>query len=230
MGGLGQLMNMFGGRGGMGGGMGMGVMGGMGGMNRGQSAQQTEQTQTADEYDVDRWQRADGLDNTSAIEQVRADWDKYEQSKKARLPSIFKRRRTGENKTPHGETAQPAAQPSKPAPKPTERAAAPSVPAPAPTVPSPAPTQAAAAAAEDWHSCIGLSTPASIDGFFLQNPLNSTYLAVDTLALGSIMLNQVVQPRAPQPQSRPAESEEGSYMAGVRQGNEQRKYDVHIVD
>ncbi|MCC8047648.1 MAG: hypothetical protein LIO52_00945, partial [Oscillospiraceae bacterium] len=195
MGGLGQLMNMFGGRGGMGGGgMGMGGMGGMGGMNRGQSAQQTEQTQTADEYDVDRWQRADGLDNTSAIEQVRADWDKYEQSKKARLPSIFKRRRTGENKTPHEETAQPAAQPSRPAPKPKERAAAPSAPVPAPIVPSAAPTQAAAVAAEDWHSCIGLSTPASIDGFFLQNPLNSTYLAVDTLALGSITLNQVVPP------------------------------------
>ncbi|MCD8192817.1 MAG: hypothetical protein LUD55_08515 [Oscillospiraceae bacterium] len=163
---------------------------------------------------------------------MRADWDKYEQSKKARLPSIFKRRRTGENKTPHEETAQPAAQPSRPAPKPKERAAAPSAPAPEPTVPSAVPTQAAAAAAEDWHSCIGLSTPASIDGFFLQNPLNSTYLAVDTLALGSITLNQVVRPRAPQPQSqsRPAESEEGSYMAGVRQGNEQRKYDVHIVD
>lgn len=237
MGGMGGMMGMFGGMGGMGRGMG-GMMGGMGrsmmgGANGGQTAQTQTQT-AADEYDVDRWQRADGLDNVSAIEQVRADWDKYEEKKKARLPSIFKRRNTGANKVPKTaeQTEAPAPQS---APRRQERAsaAAPTTAAAAPPPPVQTPDRIppTPAAEAGWKSCIGLSTPASIDGFFQTSPINSTFLAVDTLALGPMVFSQVMPPRREEPVQTPAapQADEGSYMEGVRQGNEQRKYDVRIV-
>ena len=51
---------------------------------------------TADEYDVDRWKRADDLDNMTMVQAVRSDWDQRQSDKQGlgqKLKTLLNRRK-----------------------------------------------------------------------------------------------------------------------------------------
>ncbi|MCD8128343.1 MAG: hypothetical protein LUD54_01990, partial [Oscillospiraceae bacterium] len=109
------------GMGGMGGLLG-GLMrggGGMGGMNGGMGRSQTVQTtQTVtDEYDLTRWQRADGLDapGPSMVQTVRADWEKKQDAKNERSLLRRVKSRFSRKKAKGPAAADAAAEPPRPA-------------------------------------------------------------------------------------------------------------------
>ncbi len=264
MGGMGGLAGMLlGGGGGMGGlGGGMPGMGGMGGMGQSQTTATQTTTTTSNEYDVDRWQRADGLDATSPtmVQTVRADWDakKAEQEEKnplKRLANKFKKKKASGKPTPSEERRPGGGTVVTPEMKKALRTHA------EPDTPPPA---AAAIAAEAiaptaGRNYLGLDIPTSLDGFFTSNPLNSAYLAVDSLGLGMLALNQILptaeplppvqaplpaapaptapaapQTAAPTPGPAPrqnliAQRSDTRYMNEFHQSREQQKYQVRIT-
>ncbi|MCD8240762.1 MAG: hypothetical protein LUB58_05230, partial [Oscillospiraceae bacterium] len=192
---------MGGGMGGMGGLLG-GLMrggGGMGGMNGGMGRSQTVQTtQTVtDEYDLTRWQRADGLDapGPSMVQTVRADWEK-KQDAKTQPPPPRRAKRRFSRKTPKVPAAADAAgEPPRPAggtivmpemKKATQRINTGAAAAPAPV----APPRAVRPAALRERNYLGLHCETGIEPFFTANPINSVLLAVDNLGLGALTLNQ----------------------------------------
>lgn len=198
MGGLGQIFGMLGGMGGMGG---PSTGGGMR-MDR----QQAQETQP-DEYDLDRWQRADAYDIT-AIEEVRADWDAQEQKKRT---SFLKKIGKKEPETPEPESVRPPAK--DPVPRPERK-----------TIPEAEPTPGIKLEAqEDVRS-------AAVRGFFSENPINSTLLATDALSLGPLTLNQIKRPEASFRLHEAETISEDGYMAARKETTENRKYNVRIVD
>ena len=197
MGGLGQILGMLGGMGGPG-------MGGGMRMDR-QQAQESH----PDEYDLNRWQRADAYDIT-AMEEVRADWDAQAQKKKKRM-SFLKKLGKKEPETAEPESDRPPAK--DPVPRPERKTIAEAGPTP----------EIKPETRKDVRS-------AEVRGFFSENPVNSTLLATDALSLGPLALNQIKRPKV---NSRPHEAEtrsEDSYMAARKETTENRKYDVRIVD
>ena len=246
--------------GGMGGGlMGMLMKGAMGGMNRNPAAGQPQAAETiTDDYDVARWQRADGLDVVpTMVQTVRADWDrkKSEEQKRSLLKKVLSKfSRKKEPKVPISNEPEPrpaggtivtpemkkASQRINPAAEretTVQRAEAPG-------------------RQEEHHNTreknyLGLSFQTEIGGFFTANPINSAILAVDSLGMGALALNQVaVTPETealPEPPpvdlaERPLPGEERSgsvqnpitqrtdtnYMNEFHKGREQQKYNVRI--
>ena len=186
--------------GGMGGGMGGGLMGLMrgamgGGMNRSPSGGQGQAAETiVDDYDVARWKRADGLDAApTMVQAVRADWDQKRSEQQARSPLkrlLRKFSRKKEDKsapvrepeprpaggtivTPEMKKASQRIHPSAARPDPVR-----------PAQPKPCPPCAT--------NYLGLHFQTEIGGFFTENPINSAILAVDSLGMGALTLNQVV--------------------------------------
>ncbi|MCD8376119.1 MAG: hypothetical protein LUD69_04190, partial [Oscillospiraceae bacterium] len=210
MGGLGGMLGgLLGGGGGPGGGMG-GMGGMMGGMNRNSQTQQTTQqtsTETSDVYDVDRWKRADGMDeveNKTNVQQVRDAWDKQAEEKKknsllSRIKARFSKkkkeeeppRRNGTITMPEAKKAQKRINNGKddlPGEAPDY------VPVPAPVLPPETAAMVAAQTAQKPVNYLGLTCYSDLDGFFTANPVNSAILAVDSLGLSSLTLNQVFTP------------------------------------
>ncbi len=206
-GGMGGLGGMLGGL--MGGGGGMGGMGGgmMGGMNRNsQQNQQTTQTTTAetsDVYDVDRWKRADGMDDVESktnVQQVRDAWDRQTEEKKknsllTKIKNRFSKKKEEEPPKRNGTITMPEA---KKAQKRINNGRD-DLPGEAPdyippATPVAAVPSAAAAAERRQVNYLGLTCYSDLDGFFTANPVNSAILAVDSLSLGALTLNQVLTP------------------------------------
>ncbi len=204
MGGLGGMLGGLMGGGGPGGGMG----GMMGGMNRNsQQNQQTTQTasaETSDVYDVDRWKRADGMDDVESktnVQQVRDAWDRETEEKKknsllTKLKTRFqKKKKEEEPPRRNGTITMPEA---KKAQKRINNGRD-DLPGEAPDYVSPAAPVTAiprAVPAEERRpvNYLGLTCYSDLDGFFTANPVNSAILAVDSLALGALTLNQVLTP------------------------------------
>lgn len=243
--------------GGMGGGlMGMLMKGAMGGMNRNPSTGQTQVTETiVDDYDVARWQRADGLDVVpTMVQTVRADWDKKkaEEQKKSPLKKLLNKfSREKEPKTVI--SSEPEPRPSggtivTPEMKKASQRINPTAER-EPTVQHKEPTGCRNAHCETEHkNYLGLSFQTELDGFFTANPVNSAFLAVDSLGMGALTLNQVTGvpefPEKPQdPADQPltddkdqasgfqnliAQRTDTNYMSEFRKSREQQKYNVRI--
>lgn len=191
MGGMGGLLGgLMGGRGGMGG------MGGMGGGMNSQQNQNTQQQGTvtvSDVYDVDRWKRADGMDsveNKTNVQQVRDAWDREAEEKKkksllTKIKSIFRKKQPETPPVVNGTVTTPE---MKKAQKRINNGKEPEQPIAAPVV----------TVVPDWErldkNYLGLFAHSDIDSFFTANPVNSAILAVDSLAFGSLTLNQVNVP------------------------------------
>lgn len=181
--------------------MGGGLMGMLmkGGMNGKPPAGQPQTTETiVDDYDLARWQRADGLDVVpTMVQTVRADWErkKAEEQKRSPLKKIFSR--FSQKKKPETVSC------SEPEPRPAGR-----------TIMTPEmkkasqhidPTSERESAVQQTEAprcqterCengkknyLGLSFQTEIDVFFTANPVNSAILAVDSLGMGALTLNQV---------------------------------------
>ncbi|MGM9606076.1 MAG: hypothetical protein ACI3XJ_01075 [Oscillospiraceae bacterium] len=248
---------MPGGMGGMGGGLlGNLMKGAMGGMNN-QSAGRTQAVEPIiDDYDVARWQRADGLDAPSTMVQaVRADWDrkKAEEQKKSplkKLLSKFSREKDPKSAAasesefrPAGGTIvtpemKKASQRINPA---AERDTA---------VQQTEPPKYPNKYDSERQNYLGLSFQTELGEFFTANPINSAILAVDNLGMGVLALNQVIgapkkdvfseKPRDPAGQPLPGkEQADGlqnliaqragtNYMNEFRESREQQKYNVRI--
>ncbi|MCD8332389.1 MAG: hypothetical protein LUB63_07710, partial [Oscillospiraceae bacterium] len=211
MGGLGGMLGgLLGGGGGPGGGMG-GMGGMMGGMNRNsqqnQQTTQTTSTETSDVYDVDRWKRADGMDDVESktnVQQVRDAWDRETEEKKknsllTKLKARFSKKkkeeeppkRNGTITMPEAKKAQKRINNGKddlPGEAPDY------IPPAAPVAAVPSAAAAVVAAERRPVNYLGLTCYSDLDGFFTANPVNSAILAVDSLALGSLTLNQVLTP------------------------------------
>lgn len=249
---------MPGGMGGMGGGLlGSLMKGAMGGMNRNPSAGQTQAAESiVDDYDVARWQRADGLDAApTMVQAVRADWDrkKTEEQKKSPLKKFFSK--FSRKKEPK------AAIPSDPKPRPSGGTIVTPEMKKASQRINPAPGRDSAAQREEpprrrcengaiaHKNYLGLSFQTQLDGFFTANPVNSAILAVDSLGMGALTLNQVTetprteallempQENADQPpvkeqagsfQNLIAQRADTNYMNEFRKSREQQKYNVRI--
>lgn len=245
----------------MGGGlMGMLMKGGMGGMNRNPSAGQTQAAETiVDDYDLARWQRADGLDVApTMVQTVRADWEKKkaEEQKKSPLKKFFSRFSCKkETKTVVS---------SEPEPRPTGgTVVTPEMKKASqrinPTAEREAVTQQAEVSRRQTERCeacgknyLGLSFQTEIDGFFTANPINSAILAVDSLGMGALTLNQITIPQEKAQHEQPrfkqdileqplsdkeqtdslqntiAQRADTSYMNEFHKGREQQKYNVRI--
>ncbi|MCD8343764.1 MAG: hypothetical protein LUC19_05185 [Oscillospiraceae bacterium] len=239
----GGLMSLLRRGGGMGGGM------GMGGMGRNQNVQQTQQT---DEYDVDRWQRADGLDAAAPtmVQTVRADWDGRAAAKQQRSPVRRLINKLTRKKDEPAAAPQPDMRPvggtvttpeMKKATQRTRAAEAESAVQPEPAAPQ-----------LDYASpnYLGLSFHTELDGFMTANPINSAILAGDSLSMGMLTLNQATPvyaaetPRvqsAPAPENAPlavsadgaqniiAQRAELNYMNDFHRSREEQKYNVRIT-
>lgn len=239
--------------GGMGGGlMGMLMKGAMGGMNRNPAAGQTQAAETiADDYDVARWQRADGLDAApTMVQAVRADWErkKAEEQKKSPLKRFFSR--FSRKKEPKGSTPiEPEPRPAggtivTPEMKKTSQRITPALERDIRAEPL---CRRAERRNPDERNYLGLSFQTQLDSFFTVNPVNSAILAVDSLGMGALTLNQVTATPAPDgaPQDRadqlpPDRTQAGedqnsapsrpdaNYMNEFRKSREQQKYNVRI--
>ncbi len=217
---LGGLLGGGGGMGGPGGGMGGmgGPGGGMGGMGRNnQNQQNTQETEdTSDVYDVDRWKRADGMDDgyqelsydrRTNVQQVRDAWDRDKKEKEgkglgSRIKNIFSRDKEKENKKKKEEAPPPvnytvttpemkkvqnrSTNPIANAEKAEKEAKAAETSPVAPVV-NPVIQQRP----EHAFNYLGLTFPSDIDTFFTSNPINSAILATDSLSLGPLTLDQV---------------------------------------
>ncbi|MCC8048373.1 MAG: hypothetical protein LIO52_04655 [Oscillospiraceae bacterium] len=243
--------------GGMGGGMGGGLMslltrgGGMGmsGMGRNQNVQQTQQT---DEYDVDRWQRADGLDAAAPtmVQTVRADWDGRAAAKQQRSPVRRLINKLTRKKDEPAAAPQPDMRPSggtvttPEMKKATQRARA------AEAEPAVQPEPAAPLFNNASPNYLGLSFHTELDGFMTANPINSAILAGDSLSMGMLTLNQATPVYAAETsrvQSTPApenalaavstsgaqniiaQRAELNYMNDFHRSREEQKYNVRIT-
>ncbi|MCD8099416.1 MAG: hypothetical protein LUE06_02390 [Oscillospiraceae bacterium] len=245
--------------GGMGGGMGGGLMSlltrgmgggmGMGGMGRSQNVQQTQQT---DEYDVDRWQRADGLDAAAPtmVQTVRADWDDRAAAKQQRSPVRRLINKLTRKKDEPASAPQPDMRPSggtvttPEMKKATQRTRA------AEAEPTVQPEPAAPRFDDASPNYLGLSFHTELDGFMTANPINSAILAGDSLSMGMLTLNQATPvyaaetPRvqsAPAPENAPtavsaggaqniiAQRAELNYMNDFHRSREEQKYNVRIT-
>ena len=99
----------------------------------------------------------------------------------------------------------------------------------------------------DHKNYLGLSFQTELDGFFTANPVNSAILAVDSLGMGALTLNQVTGapefPEKPQDstdQPLPdkeqtsgfrnliAQRADTNYMNEFHKSREQQKYNVRI--
>lgn len=214
--------------GGMGGGMGGGLLGSlmrgaMGGMNRNPSEGQPQTTQSiVDDYDVARWQRADGLDVVpTMVQTVRADWDKKNSEKQERSPlkKLF-RKFTGKKETKTTTAGEPEPRPA------GGTVVAPEMKKASQRINPAAERDAAAQHIEqprrrdvrrglDGKNYLGLSFSSEIDGFFTANPVNSAILAVDSLGMGALTLNQVAAaPPEPDASFESAQVNTGQEVAG----------------
>lgn len=202
--------------GGMGGGMGGGLMGSlmkgvMGGMNN-QSVGRTQVAEPIiDDYDVARWQRADGLDAPSTMVQaVRADWDrkKAQEQKKSPLKRLFSRF-SRKKETKAAVSSEPEPRPAggtivTPEMKKASQRINPTAER-EPMVQNEEPPGCRNELCErDHKNYLGLSFQTELDGFFTANPVNSAVLAVDSLGMGALTLNQVT--RAPEFPEKPQDS------------------------
>lgn len=243
--------------------MGSLMRGAMGGMNRSPSGSQTQTAQNiVDDYDVARWQRADGLDVVpTMVQAVRSDWDRKNSEKQERSPikklfSKFKRKKAAKTEIA-----------SEPEPRPAGGTiVAPEMKKASQRINPAAERDAAAQQAEppkrpdrrfiaDGKNYLGLSFQSEIDGFFVANPINSAILAVDSLGMGALTLNQVtVAPelntsfempqanvqrdiadlpspgneQAGSPQNPMTQRADTSYMNEFHKSREQQKYNVRI--
>ena len=233
--------------GGMGGGlMGMLMKGAMGGMNRNPAAGQTQAAQNiVDDYDVARWQRADGLDVVpTMVQAVRADWDRKNSEKQERSPlkKLF-RKFTRKKEAKTAIVSEPESRPA------------------GGTIVAPEMKKASQMALPgrqerrcnaDGKNYLGLSFQSEIDGFFTANPVNSAILAVDSLGMGCLTLNQIgvmteTESLPEQSRAKAAEPLQGNEEPGALQGpdmqragtnymnefhksREQQKYNVRIRD
>lgn len=248
--------------GGMGGGlMGMLMKGAMGSMNRNPAAGQMQAAETfTDDYDVARWQRADGLDTApTMVQAVRADWDKKkaEDQQKSPLKRLFsKLSRKKETK---------AAVSSEPEPRPAggtivtpemKKASQRINPTAEREIQAEAPRRKVERRTTGGKNYLGLSFQTEIDGFFTSNPVNSAILAVDSLGMGALTLNQITTaaaepetlpepPRAVRPQDSAeqplpddvranslqnliTQRTDTNYMNEFHKSREQQKYNVRI--
>lgn len=251
--------------GGMGGGMGGGLLGSLmkgaiGGMNRNFSEGQPQTADNiADVYDVTRWQRADGLDVVpTMVQTVRADWERKEAEKQARSPikkllSKFSRKKKSEPAVvSEPEPRQAGGTIIAPEMKKASQRINPA--AERETVVQ----QEKVQKRQSKHygkNYLGLSFQTEIDDFFTANPVNSAILAVDSLGMGALTLNQVTvmpetsqvihQREVPQDiadQSASNDEQTGSlqnlitqradvnYMNEFHKNREQQKYNVRIRD
>jgi hypothetical protein len=230
MGGMGGMPGEMGGMGGL---MGM-VMGRGGGVSPGQTTQTTE-TSAAEIYDVTRWKQAEteSPDAPTAVQAVRADWERKKQEK-SRFSLENKWKELKERFAPK-KAAAPAAQEQEPSRQavgtiqmPELKKASQRIKPDTPSAEVPTITQPVFAKPEANY--LGLITPAGIDGFFGENPTNSVLLAVDTLSMGGLALNQVAQPARVEETSKPIESQgQTAYMDSFHEAREARKYDVRIT-
>lgn len=259
---VGGLVGGMGGPGGMGGMGGMGRMAGMNGQNQMNAGNM--QPNGADLYDVDRWKRADGMDApTSNVQMVRDAWDRKDAEKKEKsllkksrnkIGSLLqKKKNSTEQETAEIPEARPAggtihtaemkkAERNLMTEKEEKQANAQRQPEPASML-----KRQAESKDRKPYNYLGLQTPSSIEDFFTSNPLNSVILAVDSLSMGVLGMNQVrtsagwggfapdktavSQAEFPDnavrdPEMEPAKTD---YMNMVRENRENRKYDVHIV-
>lgn len=252
--------------GGMGGGMGGGLIGSlmkgvMGGMNGNPSVGQPQMTETiADDYDVARWKRADGLDAApTMVQTVRADWDKKNSEKQEKSPlkkllSKFSRKKNTKSTVTYEPEPRPAGGTvvTPEMKKATQRI---NPTAEQNTVVEP-PKRKRVYDTITGKNYLGLSFRTEIDDFFTMNPINSAILAVDSLGMGLLTLNQVTtgtpgmepapemcqeelpQDIADQPsqirkqtgglQNLIAQRTDTNYMNEFHKSREQQKYNVRI--
>lgn len=240
--------------------MGMLMKGAMGGMNRNPAAGQTQAAEpVTDDYDVARWQRADGLDAApTMVQAVRVDWEKRKagEQKKSALKRFFSRfSRKKEIK---------AAVSEEPAPRPAGGTiVTPEMKKASQRIDPTAERDGTARRTElleprsercdiSGRNYLGLSFQTEIGGFFTANPVNSAILAVDSLGMGCLTLNQIgamreteslpEQPRAKAAEPLESHEETGalqgpdmqrvgtSYMNEFHKSREQQKYNVRIRD
>lgn len=186
--------------GGMGGGlMGSLMKGAMGGMNRNPPGDQMQAAQNiVDDYDVTRWQRADGLDVVpTMVQTVRADWDRKKSEKQERSPlkklfSKFKRK----NETKPAAASEPEPRPAggtivAPEMKKASQRINPAAERDATAQQMELPRHRDRRCDVDSKNYLGLSFRSEIDDFFTVNPVNSAILAVDSLGMGMLTLNQI---------------------------------------
>lgn len=246
----------------MGGGMGGGLMGILmkgvtGGMNRDPSAVQPPAAEpVADDYDVSRWKRADGLDAPTMVQTVRADWDKRsaERQEGSPLKKLFGKLTRKKEAKASDAAAEPESRPAggtvvTPEMKKTSQRINPS--AEQEEAAQPAPLRGSECAVRGGKNYLGLSFQTELGGFFTSNPVNSAILAVDTLGMGVLAFNQVVPaPEAeaapePRPAAEPAEipgqapagglqnliaqRADTNYMNEFHKSREMQKYNVRIL-
>ncbi|MCD7922999.1 MAG: hypothetical protein LUG27_11330 [Clostridiales bacterium] len=206
-------MGGMGGMGGPGGGMG-GMMGGMNGQNQNNQNTQNMQTNTSDVYDVDRWKRSDDIDqgtNTSAVKMVRDAWEQEDAKKKEKslrrksnrkMTGIFAKKRKKEEteavekamERPAGGTVHtPEMKLAEHNIKSVDRQNAEAEAARAAALAAAMEAERLRQAAEKPFNYLGLTSRSSIEPFFTSNPVNSLTLAVDSLAFGSLTLNQTTR-------------------------------------
>lgn len=247
--------------GGMGGGMGGGLMGmlmkgTMGGMNRNPAAGQPQAAETiADDYDVARWQRADGLDVVpTMVQTVRADWDrkKSEEQKRSPLKKVLSKfSRKKEPKVPVSNEPEPRPAGGTivmPEMKKASQRINPAAERESTVQRAEAPERQAEHRDIFCKNYLGLSFQTEIGGFFTVNPINSAILAVDSLGMGALALNQVaVTPETealPEPpsvnvqqdfaersdsmQNPIAQRTDTNYMNEFHKSREQQKYNIRI--
>lgn len=240
MGGMRGMGNMAGGMGG-----GMGPMGGMNGMGAALS-QDTSRADAAaaEEYDVDRWKRADeqeqwnrqnGTGEKSALEQVRQEWEKKNEKKTSRLRRLLRKDGKKKEELPVGYTEHGTLNVrSSPGRRSEEERRLQNL------------SETAADASEktdrekSFSAGAGDENGAGRDGmiphtrefrrFFTENPVNSVLLAYDSLSTGPLTLNQVVQSAEGRAAAGWSHDSTTGYMDNLRASGQRRKYEVHIVE
>lgn len=184
-----------------------------------------EPSQSADVYDVDRWKRADGLDNTTMVQTVRRDWEQTQKQSPGQKIKAWFQRKPAKPATPeetplepvHGTVAMPDI-------KRTQRRIQTNV------EQEPAPNQPVQPQQSDPHAenYLGLDFPTALESFFTANPLNSAILAVDRLGFEPLSLNQVIAYDRTAPEISEAVPESASLSPTALRA--QPKYKVRIVE
>lgn len=243
--------------GGMGGGlMGMLMKGAMGGMNRNPAAGQPQAAEPiVDDYDVTRWQRADGLDAApTMVQAVRADWDRKKSEEQKRSPFQKLISRFARKKEPKAAVfSEPESRPAggtiiAPEMKKASQRINPAAERDAAGQREEPPGRRCEPSTLDGRNYLGLRFQTELGGFFTANPVNSALLAVDSLGMGALALNQVTRipetgafletpqeaPLAPEQehtggvQNGIAQRADTNYMNEFRKSREQQKYNVRI--
>ncbi len=241
--------------GGMGGGiMGM-LMSGTGGMMGGgpQNAPESSNAMQSDVYDVDRWKRADDVDAApTTVQAVRSAWEREQaereqRSLKYKLKTLLKK--LSGKKESKGEDRQEAQPAGGTVVMPEMKKASKRISSPGEQVEKEraVPIPEIYGNVKSEVNYLGLDVPTGIDDFFTENPLNSAILAVDSLSMGPLTLNQVkagsgkVSPdqraeavaaeplREAGPADQKGKPANTSYMDDFHANREQRKYQVRIT-